>query len=81
MEHTLSEAHNLMAPGNFNTTKREVISPPEECLHTLQIAMLRIFLLCFPVPLFLSANFYVIFKNDAQSYYYNKYCVTAEYFT
>ena len=65
MDHNLSEAHNLMAPGNFNTTKREVSSPPEEYLHTLEMAMLRILLLCFPVLLFLSANFYVIFKNDA----------------
>jgi len=63
MEHILSGAHNLMAPGNFNTMKRVVSSPPEEYLHTVEMAMLRILLLCFPVLLVLSANFYVIFKN------------------
>jgi len=68
MKHIHSEAHNLMAPGNFNTMKCEVSSPPEEYLHTLEMPMLRILLLCFPVLLFLSANFYIIFKNDALSY-------------
>ena len=69
MEHIHSEGHDLMAPGNFSTMKCEVSNPPEEYLHTLEMSMLRILLLCFPVLLRLSANFYIIFKNDALSYY------------
>jgi len=69
MKHIHSEAHSLVAPGNFNTMKCEVSSLPEEYLHVLEMPMLRILLLYFPVLLFLSANFYIIFKNYALSYY------------